>query len=393
MNGGIIDRAEKGTKAYSEAEIGEQIKLAYAEWKTAQYTGETRTAADFIKDRLNVTYGENAVTNVTETEGVFTVTFTDGKEYSYNVTTGTTEKVAKWTDNGDNTFTNSETGTKVQIGDIVNYDELSNGTKTYTTDITKGIGGSLGNSGDIDSNGKYVLESKTYTTEDLTWRVLGVNERGQIELFSENPMSDENKVYLANEEGYLYGPEQLDEMCNNLYGNGNGALFARSLSVENVDKLAGIKTYEDKKYCSSIDYLSDYKYRYPNLEEDSTNRNMQCCKGRNSIYDSWRNITGTSYQKFKMPGEPSNTEINSTNPGTSPELKYTYYHYGIWEKIKTKTVDNEYIAVLLSRGTGGKEIDQWLTGRFIICYTDSCAQFGIDHLNGSKGRNPIIFIK
>ena len=30
MNGGIIDRAEKGTKAYTEAEVQEQIKLAYS---------------------------------------------------------------------------------------------------------------------------------------------------------------------------------------------------------------------------------------------------------------------------------------------------------------------------------------------------------------------------
>ena len=28
MNGGIIDRAEKGTQAYTESEIQEQIKLA-----------------------------------------------------------------------------------------------------------------------------------------------------------------------------------------------------------------------------------------------------------------------------------------------------------------------------------------------------------------------------
>ena len=73
MNGGIIDRAEKGTKAYTEAEVQEQIKLAYSEWQTARWTGETRTAADFVKASLEKTYGENTVDKVEESEGVFTV--------------------------------------------------------------------------------------------------------------------------------------------------------------------------------------------------------------------------------------------------------------------------------------------------------------------------------
>ena len=73
MNGGIIDRAERGTQAYSDAEIEEQIKLAYAEWQTAQFTGETRTAEQFITARLQSTFGqtngESNVKNVSVTNG------------------------------------------------------------------------------------------------------------------------------------------------------------------------------------------------------------------------------------------------------------------------------------------------------------------------------------
>ena len=32
MNGGIIDRAQRGTQAYSDAEVEEKIKTAYAEY-------------------------------------------------------------------------------------------------------------------------------------------------------------------------------------------------------------------------------------------------------------------------------------------------------------------------------------------------------------------------
>ena len=241
MNGGIIDRAEKGTKAYSEAEVQEQIKLAYAEWQTAKYTGDAGNASEFMQGKLRTTFGDNGLTVEEGTAGVFTVRFSDGREYTYDVATGTTEKVGKWNDNGDWTWTNSVTGIKVQIGDIVNYNEETG--YTYTTDTTKGIGGSVGTKD--STTGKYPLNSKTYTTEDLTWRVLGVNEKGQIELISENPTSED--VYLANEEGYLYGPEQLNKMCNDLYGKGkNEVESARSLNIDDIDKLAGIKTEADK---------------------------------------------------------------------------------------------------------------------------------------------------
>ena len=356
MNGGIIGRAERGTKAYSEAEVQEQIKLAYSEWQTAQFTGETRTAADFVKDRLNSTYGEGTVTNVTETEGVFTVTFADGKEYSYNVTTGTTEKVAKWSDNEDGTFTNSETGVKVQIGDVVNYDEGTG--YTYTTDTTKGIGGSLGNSGNTDSNGKYVLESKTYTTEDLTWRVLGVNESGQIELISENPTS--NNVFLANEEGYLYGPDELNKMCDNLYGKGTGAQGARSLKLEDIDKLAGIKTDVDRKELNS-DYGTKWKYRYPTTQEVSGTRYMQYNKDTGSGYSAtWTNITSSNYQKFRMPGAAINTELNNSNSGYSPEIIFTNYSYEISQKVNQIAKDGKRMSDLLVKGNSTNTISQWL---------------------------------
>ena len=39
MNGGIIDRAERGTQAYSDAEIKDQIKLACSEYEVAIWDG------------------------------------------------------------------------------------------------------------------------------------------------------------------------------------------------------------------------------------------------------------------------------------------------------------------------------------------------------------------
>ena len=97
MNGGIIDRAESGTQAYSEAEIQEQIKLAYNEWQTARWDGTAGDAKTFMKNRLKSTFNlqDNQI-SVEEESGTYTVTMTiDNKEktYTFNAATGTTAKV------------------------------------------------------------------------------------------------------------------------------------------------------------------------------------------------------------------------------------------------------------------------------------------------------------
>ena len=92
MNGGIIDRAERGTQAYSEAEIQEQIKLAYSEWQTAQWTSDAGDAATFVQTRLRTALNDNGLT-VTGSNGAFTVTLTGGKQYSYKSSTGKAAKV------------------------------------------------------------------------------------------------------------------------------------------------------------------------------------------------------------------------------------------------------------------------------------------------------------
>ncbi len=97
MNGGIIGKAESGTQTYKEAEIQEQIKLAYNEWQTARWDGTAGDAKDFMKNRLKSTFNlqDNQI-SVDEESGTYTVTMTiDNKEktYTFNAATGTTAKV------------------------------------------------------------------------------------------------------------------------------------------------------------------------------------------------------------------------------------------------------------------------------------------------------------
>ena len=372
MNGGIIDRAEKGTKAYTEAEVQEQIKLAYSEWQTARWTGETRTAADFVKDRLNDTYGENTITDVTESEGIFTVTFSNGKIYSYNVTTGTTEKVSKWNDNGDGSWTHSETGSKIQIGDKVNYDPTKdeNGNTLTTTYTSYAEANAAANKNEGRTSGYTADQSFSVSATTNGWRVLGMNENGQIELISADPIqtSSSSNYYLKGEKGYLYGPDELNAICG-IFGQGKGAESARSLDVDDVNKLAGITTDADKKALDS-NYGSKWQYRYPTTEEKTGTRYMQYKKDTGSGYGSWNNITDSSYQKFKIPvdtdffGKISNDNIVA---GYSPELTFTYYGYAISSKVTQTAKDGTSIANILSKGSTSSNIKQWLASSCVYC--------------------------
>ena len=88
MNGGIIDRANRGTQAYSEAEIQEQIKLAYSEWQTAQFTGDSNgDAATFMQTRLRTALKDNGLA-VSGSNGVFVVKLSNNDKYIYDTTTG-----------------------------------------------------------------------------------------------------------------------------------------------------------------------------------------------------------------------------------------------------------------------------------------------------------------
>ena len=81
MNGGIIDRADRSVKKYSEEEIGEQLKLAYSEYQMSQFT---ETPID-IQAKLREIYGND--TTATLENGKITATI-GGQKYEYNATSG-----------------------------------------------------------------------------------------------------------------------------------------------------------------------------------------------------------------------------------------------------------------------------------------------------------------
>ena len=198
MNGGIIDRAERGTKAYTEAEIEEQIKLAYAEWQTAQFTSDAGDAATFMQTRLRTTLKDNGLT----VTGSFKITLSNGKEFFYSAKSGQmadsevdlyptatastsnqpVSENSKYTSNGKTavipagySISNVEAEQSIDTGLVITkggnewvWIPVANVTDLYTENTTNSEWILCGTSGDNKVVSKYASKARTDVRSDLT---------------------------------------------------------------------------------------------------------------------------------------------------------------------------------------------------------------------------------
>ena len=255
-------------------------------------------------------------------------------------------------------------GTTLSIGDKVAYDETDGTPLAYETDASKGTGVDYtytsGTSGALVA-GKYTIAGTgagETAAGNLEWRVLGVNEAGQLELISTTPTT--NELYLYGKAGYenaetVNGVKgTLDTFCDNLYGKGAGAASARSLTAEDINKLGNFNPETDYS-----GYKTEYTYKYVASGGNCCEPGVYGIKSENSSQDI-SNWTCTCYEAFYTP----NWTISSSNVG--PEtLTHTYYFYDITSEVTiTDPVDMVWLIVC---GEGNAEpVPQWLSSRCVV---------------------------
>ena len=303
-----------------------------------------------IKGDGIISHAKNAKTQYTEAQKKEQ----DMLEYYEATLSG---KVGAWKQEGAAVTKINSDGTKTQlkIGDYVAYNE---GSFTHTPVVANGAGTSK--TGGSSSAG-YTLATSELKTEDLKWRVLGVNNKGELELISADPTTQ--TLYLANDEGYVNAEDNLNNFCNDLYGKGQYATGARSLKVEDIDNLA---KYDKTTYSG---YGVKWQYK-----GDSTKDKIQYSK------DGGTTWADTSYTTFRLPNET--TAISKSNPGTK-ELENTYYGYNIANNITTEdgytTEEATNISNMITKGTTSSNISQWLASRCVYCYS-SYAYFRVRYV-------------
>lgn len=345
--GGIIDKTKNASDKFEIEQEKEKVKSGYLSYKTAKMVDDN--AQLFVEDAQppigNATSGWTVIFTKTNNEYKLTK---DGK---VTLTKQNGTVVSGWTDNGDGTFTNGDV--TLQVGDYVNYDE---GTGYSTIVKSNEVGWTI---------------DKTYTTDDVGWRVLGVNKKGEVELISDNPTS--SKLYLKGEIGYLKAEKVLNNMCNELYGKGEYATGARSLNVNDINKLAN---YDPT---TNSEYGNIWTYRFPTsgdyMQYKTTNEDAIL----GVTY--WTNITNSMFQTFRMPGEAETMSTNNRND-TGRDLEYTYYAYTVADKVKQTTSDGNKISDIISKGTGSSSVTQWLASCSVKCDSAN-ATFNVRCVNNS----------
>ena len=254
MNSGIITKSKTAVDKYSQEEIQEQIKLAYSEWQMSQYTGTPMTEQD-IQAKLGQIFGAENVTDVSLANGKLTAKI-NGKTYEYDASTGVAAKVVKWNDNGNNTFTHSETGQTVEVGDTVYY-----------------------NSGVAAYEGEGANQGK--------WGILGV-ENGKLLIMSKDNVAS---VTLEGKQGYLNCSTLLNNACSS-FKNPTYAESVRSVKVEDINKITGYTAPDPVTYTYT---MVNGKVKRNDQTSASSTTKFEDINGKTLPTDSPIEVTSNSY--------------------------------------------------------------------------------------------------
>ena len=245
---------------------------------------------------------------------------------------------------------------KIKIGDYVNYKPKS---KTYT--ISKTYSG--------------YTDNQEYTTENLGWRILNINEDGTVDLISNKPTSHE--VYFLGATGYNNGVYLLNDMCNNLYSNLDKGTTARSLDIEDIqDKLKSEDTYKGYESKTGTKWGSSFTYgiakKFPaqwqndnGVEKESESRNLISIEKELSDVES-KTITQTLWDRD---AEAMKTAFKETSTNFSETDSEIYYN------------------LLCNKGNGR----YWLASRFAHAPRESYAVFGLRGVREGRVGGPYLF--
>ncbi len=239
----IVGSKRIGTKVTSNIGVKSDEKIKTIQW--------------YINDKQSITGGteiEGATKNVYEIEEkylgkyiyvVVTIEKDDGEEIRY---TSVADKIQD----------------KLVVGDYVNYIPTS---KTVTTDTSKT---------------GYTSTQTLSTQANTEWRVLSIDETtGEILLTTQGATNMDTKVTLEGAIGHLYGAEELNRICKELYSS--ESLTARSMTVEDLDKAVGYDptTYSD--YGTEYTYTSGTFYTYEENGKTVTSATPKVASSSNPV--------------------------------------------------------------------------------------------------------------
>ena len=249
-NAGVIGANDTGKFYIIELEKLDGLTLNYGE-DYEKYKANGYTYSSDLTDIYII--NENSH-NIFFVEGIRVKENDETKMYYTDYTEGDKETVIlkesqDWheetNEDGETIITNGVA--QLKIGDYVNYDPTNGGkiTTTYTSprgtyheDQDEVIADMSENM--IEGNG-YGNQTFSVSANTNGWRILGIDEQtNEILLVSTDAVktTEDQYFYLKGQTAAEWGEKELNDICT-IYGKGKGASGARSITVEDINKITG----------------------------------------------------------------------------------------------------------------------------------------------------------
>ena len=453
---GLFTRAREGRAAYEESEVRDDLSMLITQYTWDKASEKTdKSLGDYLKENgatsvkantdgttLEVTYkgytfkvnkdsgeiiGVSKAENSGETQPAPEVVVSgikvteDSAGQGNNVEQG---KIAA--DSGKKlyiTFTSSIEGGTTTVSPAVPYEVSKNGSykftitgtvgsKTYTKEQTVTvnqykavasalIGKIVSYTPDTPNTGYDLSTAKSGhssaqtidgTYDPTTWKIMEVDENGNITKLFGVPSSSQSRVYLSGSTGYNNGVYLLNDICKSRYGNASLGATARSLNIEDIESrmnsngIAARNAYKSGtvQYGTTRKYTGSYT-KYPAIyaQEKYSGINVS------DVADGTQVITGsvdaTAQSKMNPNGKSVSDDIYTTLPETSettgPSKTNLTCTQTFWGGSQSSSYYDDANFYNMIFGTGTVF---WLASRYVNCYSNnSYARFGLRFVNDS----------
>ena len=429
---GLFTRARAGAAAYNESEVRDDLSMLITQYTWDKVSGKTdKSLGDYLKDNGATSVKANADGTTLEVEYkgyVFTVNKDSGEITSVskagprpqvsgvkvtedsagqgnNVEQG---KIAA--DSGKKlyiTFTSSIEGGTTTVSPAVPYEVSKNGSYKFTItgtvggkaysleytvtinqykiDTSKLIGKIVSYTPDTPSTGYDLSEEKNGwisqtidgTYDPTTWKIMEVDENGNITKLFGVPSSNQSEVGFGNSTGYNNGVYLLNDICKSRYGNASLGATARSLNIEDIESrmnskgIAARNAYKDEnndiKYGTTKKFTgSDAKYPAIYAQEKYSGVDVSDVADGTQVITESADVTAQA--RMNPNGKSGSDDIYTTLPETSEttgpsktNLTCTQTYYGVSQSSSYYDDANFYNMIF---GTG---TTFWLASRCVTC--------------------------
>lgn len=379
----ILQKATDAKNNSDNAQIKEKIRLAYHSALTKDIISENgELTKATLENELQNEFGNDAeIKKVGDEWGIFVNDIEYERISKLKIATQESWEEVK-DSNGNVTIQKADKSViGLKIGDIIDY-KPTQGIDVTDTEITQ-VKIPVADAGDGPPT--QTFDVTNYTGENDKWQLLGV-ENGKLILVSSKLIGSteySNGLVLAKRSGYKNGPNILNQISA-LYGKGLYAESARSITVEDINKITGFNpecqgvknpTAQDiasgkkwpggpalNEYGNKITYSWDGT-NYPAYTSTNGNEGSTNFPHTNGFY--W--FDGTDWQKSEY----------TTTTGKICDITTTYYQY----YPETLTQFKSDIVVGITQSTAEyqllfkSDLQYWLASRSVDCGTSFGLRF------------------